>query len=251
MAAQDGPRRCVSAREQWLHNTGRGGASQHGSNGCTTRAAAVRLNTGAMAAQHGPRRCVSTREQWLHNTGRGGEQWLHNTGRGGASVLGAVSWFLLWGTFIQNWRGRTHVYVAEVNDWRQKLTQSCSNTLPGRGQLPTTAAREMDCSLTQLKWRQFCVENGGLLEIVFVCDQSFYYRLSVSDWFCHLMGHCYVHFAFVFRLPMTSRVLSNRTRTRVNPCVPTCRRVNPRVRAWTRVWPHNLCLKNIIRRKFR
>ena len=34
-----------------------------------------------------------------------------------------------------------------------------------RRQLPTTAAREMTAS--QPKWRQLCVEYGGLLEIVF------------------------------------------------------------------------------------
>ena len=62
---------------------------------------------------------------------------------------------------------------------------------------------------TQPKWRQFCVEDGGLLEIVFFCDQIYFCRLSVSDWFWlridvyalgDLTGHCYVHFAFVFTL---------------------------------------------------
>ena len=35
----------------------------------------------------------------------------------------------------------------------------------------------------QPKWRQFCVDDGSLLEIVFFCDQSCFCRLSVSDWF--------------------------------------------------------------------
>ena len=94
-----------------------------------------------------------------------------------------IRWFLLWETFIQNWWGGTHVYVAEVNDWRQTPSQSCLNTMLGRWQLPTTAARENDCSITQPKWRQFCVEDGGLLEIIFLGDESYFCRLSVSDWF--------------------------------------------------------------------
>ena len=36
-------------------------------------------------------------------------------------------------------------------------------------------------NVTQPKWRQFCVEDGGLLENVFFCDQIYFCRLSVSD----------------------------------------------------------------------
>ena len=36
---------------------------------------------------------------------------------------------------------------------------------------------------TQPKWRQFCVEDGGLLEIIFFADQIYFCWLSVSDWF--------------------------------------------------------------------
>ena len=42
---------------------------------------------------------------------------------------------------------------------------NAADSEPGR-QLPTTAAREMTAS--QPKWRQLCVEYGGLLEIVFL-----------------------------------------------------------------------------------
>ena len=49
---------------------------------------------------------------------------------------------------------------------------------PGH-QLPTTAAKEM--TVMRPKGRQFCVEDGGLLEIVFFCAQSYLCRLAVSD----------------------------------------------------------------------
>ena len=60
-------------------------------------------------------------------------------------------------------------------------------------------------NVMQPKWRQFCVEDGDLLEIVFFSDQIYFSRLSVSDWFwldvyaLDLTGHCYVHFAFIFK----------------------------------------------------
>ena len=76
-----------------------------------------------------------------------------------------------------------------------------------RRQLPTTAAREMTAS--QPKWRQLCVEYGGLLEIVFFAIKvtfagyqfmtDFYSRIDVYA-LRDLMGHCYVHFAFLFTL---------------------------------------------------
>ena len=46
-----------------------------------------------------------------------------------------------------------------------------------RRQLPTIAVRENDYNATQVT----SVEDGGLLEIVFFCDQNYFCRLSVSD----------------------------------------------------------------------
>ena len=60
-----------------------------------------------------------------------------------------------------------------------------------RRQLPTTAAREITAS--QPKWRQLCVEYGGLLEIVFLCDQSYFCRLSVYDWFLLSESMCMLY----------------------------------------------------------
>ena len=59
-----------------------------------------------------------------------------------------------------------------------------------------------EMTVAQPKWRQFCVEDGGLLEIIFFCDQSYFCKLSVIDVYAlgDLMGHCYVNFAFVFTL---------------------------------------------------
>ena len=48
-----------------------------------------------------------------------------------------------------------------------------------RRRLPTTAARENDCNATQVT--SVMVEDGGLLEIIFFGDQSYFCRLSVSD----------------------------------------------------------------------
>ena len=76
-----------------------------------------------------------------------------------------------------------------------------------RRQLPTTAAREMTAS--QPKWRQLCVEYGGLLEIVFLRSKLLLQVISLWLIFTlridvyalrDLMGHCYVHFAFLFTL---------------------------------------------------
>ena len=50
---------------------------------------------------------------------------------------------------------------------------------PGR-QLPTTAAKENDCNATQVT--SFRVEDGGLLEIIFVAIKiNLLRKLSVSD----------------------------------------------------------------------
>ena len=59
-----------------------------------------------------------------------------------------------------------------------------------RRQLPTTAAREMTAS--QPKWRQLCVEYGGLLEIVFFAIKVTF-RLSVYDWFVLSESMCMLY----------------------------------------------------------
>ena len=67
-------------------------------------------------------------------------------------------------------------------------------------------------TVTQPKWRQFCVEDGGLLESVFFAIKvtfiGFWLILTVRvDAYAlgNLMGHCYVHLAFVFTLLYVSR----------------------------------------------
>ena len=87
---------------------------------------------------------------------------------------------------------------------------------PRQRRLSTTAQQRGKMPVTQPKWRQFCVEDGCLLEIVFFCDQIYFCRLTVSDWFWlrinvyalgDLMGHYYVHFAFVFTLTASRRTV--------------------------------------------
>ena len=53
--------------------------------------------------------------------------------------------------------------------YRLLLKMNGADSEPRR-QLPTIAAGKM--TVAQPKSRQFCVEDGGLLEIVFFCDQS-------------------------------------------------------------------------------
>ena len=73
--------------------------------------------------------------------------------------------------------------------------------------------------LAQPKWRQFCVEDGGLLEIIFLAIKvTFVGYQFLTDFDSQnrclyalgdLMGHCYVHFAFVFTLIILGGQIQN------------------------------------------
>ena len=79
-----------------------------------------------------------------------------------------------------------------------------------RRQLPTTAAMENDCNATQVTSVMCRIWRPSRNSIL--CDQSYFFRLLVIslriDVYAlrDLMGHCYVHFAFVFTLRLRSDV---------------------------------------------
>ena len=65
-----------------------------------------------------------------------------------------------------------------------------------RRQLPTTAARENDCNVTQVTSVLCRIWRPSRTSIF--CNQSYFCRLSIL--MRDLIGHCYVHFDFIFTL---------------------------------------------------